>query len=547
MKLFTRKNILLLLIIILAALLRFVALGTNPPSLNWDEAAWGYNAYSLGIDGRDEFGRFLPYDYLESFGDYKPPMYAYLDILPVKIFGLTPFATRFPSAFFGVLTVLMTYFLVKQIFLKSKFKEWYALLSTLILAISPWHLLLSRAAFEANVASFFLVTGVWLFLYSMQKRAWFLPLSAAFFVASMYTFNTARIVAPLLSIVLGVGFWKTLWEKKIVAAFALIVGIMLILPTAKFLLSPQAKIRFQEVNIFSDISIIETTNQNIENDHNSFIGKIIHNRRITYSGAFLQHYLDNLNPNFLFIHGDGNPKFSIQDVGQMYIWDIPFFIFGILFLVIKREGKWWLIPLWLLLAIIPAATARETPHALRTEATLPMFQILSAYGFVQLILLLPHGLKIGNFGAKKIIIITGILLLGSNLLYFERDYFTYYPKTESGEWQYGYEQSVAYASSQYNKYDRIQVTQTLGRPYIYYLFFTKTDPRFFRKTAIISRDQYGFVNVEQFGKYNFMGTEKDSTKNVLYIDAPKDTASHATILKRFYLLNGKPVLNAYIL
>ena len=87
-------------IIAIAVLLRFVGLGSNPPSLTWDEVAWGYNAYSLGFDLTDEFGKFAPFTYLESFGDFKPPMYAYLDIIPIKIFGLTEFAVRLPSAFF---------------------------------------------------------------------------------------------------------------------------------------------------------------------------------------------------------------------------------------------------------------------------------------------------------------------------------------------------------------------------------------------------------------------------------------------------------------
>src|SRR6266480_6259624 len=107
------QKIILVIIILLAGLLRFYQLGVNPPSLTWDEVAWGYNAYSLGLDGKDEFGRFFPYDYLESFGDFKPPVYAYLDILPVKIFGLNEFATRFPSALFGTFTVVATFFLTK--------------------------------------------------------------------------------------------------------------------------------------------------------------------------------------------------------------------------------------------------------------------------------------------------------------------------------------------------------------------------------------------------------------------------------------------------
>src|SRR3989338_9833529 len=133
-----RQYLILILIILLAAFLRFWQLGENPPSLTWDEAAWGYNAYSLGIDGKDEFGRFLPLNYLESFGDFKPPVYAYLDIIPVKFLGLNEFAVRFPSALFGVLTVLLTYFLVKRLFPQSKQKENYAFVSSLFLAISPW-------------------------------------------------------------------------------------------------------------------------------------------------------------------------------------------------------------------------------------------------------------------------------------------------------------------------------------------------------------------------------------------------------------------------
>src|SRR5271155_5871448 len=115
-KIFQKPVVLFFLIVLLGAFLRFYQLGINPPSLTWDEVAWGYNAYSVGIDGRDEFGHFLPYTSFISFGDYKPPVYAYLTVIPVWFFGLTELAVRFPSALFGTLTVLLTYFLVKEIF-----------------------------------------------------------------------------------------------------------------------------------------------------------------------------------------------------------------------------------------------------------------------------------------------------------------------------------------------------------------------------------------------------------------------------------------------
>lgn len=538
-----KRHYLLPLIIFLAIFLRFWQLGQNPPSLTWDEAAWGYNAYSLGIDGRDEFGRFIPLDYLESFGDFKPPVYAYLDIIPVKIFGLTEFAVRFPSAFFGILTVLISYFLTKRIFWDSKQKELYALLASLFLAISPWHIMLSRAAFEANIATSFLVAGVWLFLKGIQEKKWHIVTSIIFFVLSMYTFNTSRIVAPLLILFLVFVFRKKLIENKKQTFIAGLAGILLILPILGFLFSPQARLRFKEVNIFSDIEIIKTSNQEIVNDNNTW-SKIVHNRRVGYALAYIKHYFDNLNSNFLFIKGDGNPKFSTQNVGQLYLWDFPFLIAGILFLIKKKEGYWWIIPAWLIIGIIPAATARETPHALRIETTLPTFQILVAYGFSQFLFYIKKYEK----SFKATVVLVGLLLF-ANLFYFFRNYFVHYPYEFSGEWQYGYKDSIEYVKSIEAGFSNIYITSDMGRPYIYYLFYTKTDPRIFRKDSVVRRNAFGFVTVDKFGKYNFLSSVtkvkgNKGSKN-LFIKTPSNVPQKVKILKTFNLLNGSTVLVAY--
>lgn len=545
-----KLNLLLVGIFFLAVFLRFFQLGINPPSLTWDEVAWGYNAYSLGTDGKDEFGRFLPINYLESFGDFKPPVYAYLDIVPVKIFGLNEFATRFPSAFFGSLTVLLTYFLVKRIFeaLKddkdSKVSvETIALISAFLLAISPWHINLSRAAFEANVSSFFIVFGVFLFLGGISDKKWYLPLSVVSFVLSANTFNTARIVSTLLLLILVLGFRKQLLKEKKIAFLTFILGLILIAPLALFITTPQAKLRFAEVNIFSDAGVIKRINQEISNDNLATWSKIIHNRRITYAVEFLRHYFDNLNPDFLFIKGDGNPKFSTQDVGEMYLWEAPFLVAGVLILFKKRKGSWWIIPLWLILGIVPAATARETPHALRIETTIPTFQILTALGFAYFV----YWIKMQSTFIKKILLILVIFFGAFNFFYYLHGYYFHYPKTYSGEWQYGYKDAIAYAQSVENKYNTIYVTQALGRPYIYFLFYTKYDPKKFRKEAQIWREPLGFVHVVSFGKYNFENSLSPTVipGNNLFIDAPNVVPDHAKIQKTFYLLNGEPSLVAF--
>ncbi|HYM65181.1 MAG TPA: hypothetical protein VES68_01710, partial [Candidatus Sulfotelmatobacter sp.] len=421
-----------------------------------------------------------------------------------------------------------------------KNRLYYALASAFFLAISPWHILLSRAAFEANISTFYIVCGVWLFLASVQEKKWYLLFSAAFFALSMYTFNTARIVSPLLVLMLSLIYRRELYKIKNQSVLSIILGLLMFLPTFGFILSPQANLRFKEVNIFSNADIVRTANQEILNDKNAWWSKIIHNRRLLYSVDFVKHYFDNLSPLFLFTKGDGNPKFSIQDVGQMYIWDIVFFVSGIFLLVRRKEGNWFLIPIWLLLAIIPAATARETPHALRIETTLPTFQILTAYGFVHVVQ------KIKKY--KEVTLIGLFLLLFINFSYFYHNYFFNYPIDYSGEWQYGYKESVGFVYNNMNNYKNVYITTALGRPYIYYLFYGKTNPENFRKTSVIKRDAFGFVTVEKIGKLNFVGnpTAGELRKNnSLYITDKFNIPSKAKILKTFYLLNGEISLVAF--
>lgn len=534
------KYILLICIIVVASIMRLFALASNPPSLTWDEVAWGYNAYTLGVDLNDEFGIFMPLAYLESFGDFKPPLYAYLAVIPIKLFGLNEFAVRFPSAIAGIITVALAYLLAKRIFYNSPDREVYGLLTSSILAISPWHILLSRAAFEANVATMLIVAGVLFFLMAIQERRNFLVASSVCFALSLYTFNTARIVSPLIVLLLAAVFYKKIYVIKKTTIVACLVGFLLVLPTIGFLFSPQASLRFREVNIFSDLSVIEKSNKDIANEDNSIIAKIIHNRRILYFNSYLKHYLDHFNPQFLFISGDGNPKFSIQDVGQMYLWELPFLIFGGLYLFRKREGYWWIIPVWLMIGILPAATARETPHALRIETTLPTLQLLVAYGLVSV------GSRIKKY-AKLFFILLGIFVIG-NFSYFIHNYFVHYPIIYSREWQYGYKDIIQYVLSQDNKYQMVNVSNSVGRGYVYFLFYTKTDPSFFRDTAHITRDQFGFVHVSGFGKYTFSDnpdTIPTEGKKALYINSIERIPANARILKTFYLLSGVPIFAAY--
>ena len=95
-------------IIIAGVFVRFWGLDKSPASLGFDEAALGYNAYSLLKTGRDEYGNFLPIS-LRSFNDFKPALYSYLTIPFVYFGGLNDATTRMVSATAGVVSLIFLF------------------------------------------------------------------------------------------------------------------------------------------------------------------------------------------------------------------------------------------------------------------------------------------------------------------------------------------------------------------------------------------------------------------------------------------------------
>ena len=105
---------LIYLILALGFLLRVAALDKFPVGFTPDEASFGYDAYSILKTGADQWGHKLPL-VLESFGDYKSPLYAYLTIPFVALLGLTKVAIRLPNALLGTVAVYVTYLLVTEL------------------------------------------------------------------------------------------------------------------------------------------------------------------------------------------------------------------------------------------------------------------------------------------------------------------------------------------------------------------------------------------------------------------------------------------------
>ena len=248
MKIFP-KTIIIALIILLALFLRFYKLSSNPPGLYWDEAVFGYDAYSILKTASDHHGRFLPL-FFESFGDWKLPVYHYLLVPSIAVFGLNEFAVRSPSAFLGTLTVPLLYFLVKKLFSNGK-SESIALVVALFLAISPWHIQFSRGGFESTAGLFLAAAGFYLFLLGIEKsKILFFTFSFLLFTLSMYSYHAYRIFTPLFLLSLAYLYRKEIKKHVGKVLIPLIIAFLLSIPLVKFTLSNQGRIRATSQSAF---------------------------------------------------------------------------------------------------------------------------------------------------------------------------------------------------------------------------------------------------------------------------------------------------------
>ena len=536
--------IILLGIVTLATVLRLWQLGSVPPSPDWDEVALGYDAYSIIHTGRDEFGKFLPV-VLRSFDDYKPALYAYLTIPSILIFGLNTFAVRFPSAVFGIISVIAVFFLIRELFEEYKYKDYLALISSFLLAISPWSIQFSRVGFESNVGDALNLLMVLFFVKGIKKPR-LLFLSVFFAGMSIYVYQSEKVFTPLLALALVIIFWKKLFaiNKKYLLS-AVVLGIIVVAPMVLYILGNRAALlRVTGTSVFSSqTELLKTNIQKLEQDklNNDKIGTLLDNRRIVYAETIVAGYVSHFDPNWLFITGDIS-RHHAPNMGLLYLFESPFILLGIYFLVFGEFDKKTKLTIfaWFLIAPIPASITTGVPHAVRTLNFLPTWQIFAALGILSTFVFI-NKLKI----IKWVFYLAFGLIFIFNFSYYLDQYFVQQNYYNSEDWQYGYSQAVDQVKLLQDRYKQVVVSdkQPMDKSYMFFLFYLQYSPKDYQKIGVDSSG--GFTSHHYFGKYTFRPIDwvKDSKrKGVLYIGNPGEIPDGVSTIKTIYNLDGTPAI-----
>jgi len=405
----------------------------------------------------------------------------------------------------------------------------HAILSTLLIAISPWHIQYSRAGFEVTELLAFLLLGLYFFFRALRNKGNLLWVSIALLTFTPWIYSTAKLFTPLLLI-----FIFQVWRKDIVKmprtdlVKGVLAGLIIGLPIAFSTFFGGGTQRAQYTSVFTDPSTIEPEvgtarlrDAAMRGDLAlgyvaTFSDRFFHNKVTFWMNAITKNYLESISTDFLFENGDPNLRHSIKGMGQFYkIEVIPLILGLILYFASKIDRKIkFLLIFWITFGVLPAALTRDGGnHATRLILILPPLIFLISYGIFETTTRLSKNLKI-------IFLIVYCLLLAVNFVFYQHTYWIHNPWDSERWWHAGLKESIQSIKDIENGYDQVIISMKGEPSWIFFAAWYQYPPDKWQTNFPIGND----VNVSGFGKISHIDKFYFGTFNVegksLY-DLPK--------------------------
>lgn len=514
----------LLLIFLLALFARLIFLSSVPSGFHNDEVDVGYVGKYLILHGRDPSGKVLPLAF-NKFGDFRPIGLFYLSGLSQIVFGSNEFAVRLPTALFGALSVFPLFFLCSAIFKKREIGYF----ATFLLAILPWHIVLSRAGHEAILGYFFILWGLYFlvkfldpparkasegqdifstaFQVKIKKPAdrKLLAYSFLLFLISYLFYHGTRVVLPLILLC-----FVPLYRNKYVYKFAGLFVILSIL----IVLSPVGRGRLSQVVFYKNPGIVKKLAELPYADADNLLAaRIFHNKPVVYSRELAGNYLQYFSANFLFLDGGFPERYKVVESGVIYI------VLGFLALwgFVKSFGnrKMVIVILWLVVSPIPAVlTYEDVPSVTRASFMIFPLVLLGAVGFWEIV-----NIK-SDQNLKKVISGALSLLLAAEAIFFAHQYFVHQALYKGVLRDEGAKEISKYIYSQRSNYDLIVSLHGPNLPF-YFLFYNNLFEKNIKIDISNVRSDFRYDNI-LFARDNCPSHRADhfAGKKVLYIDEP---------------------------
>jgi len=200
--------VVVLAVALVAIALRVYVLDRLPPGLFGDEAV-------EGLDALDVLAGNFNIWFHAHLG--REPIYVYLTALSYALFGVTPLATRLPAIIAGLVTIPVTFWFVREwaagIFSRKRATR-LAFLTSALLAISFWHIQMTRNAHRDTLLPLVEAIGYALLWRAFHTRDWrFYASAGAVLGLAIYTYSPGRFVGVFVAVFVAMEFVIWRWAN----------------------------------------------------------------------------------------------------------------------------------------------------------------------------------------------------------------------------------------------------------------------------------------------------------------------------------------------
>ncbi len=357
-----RELVALSIITILALFFRLYRLDAIPLGLHYDEAANGIDA--LGV-----LQGIHPIFFEANSG--REPLFIYLVAASIGLLGRNPLAIRVVSAIIGTATIPVTYFLVKELFSKvSDSPRRLALLSSLWLALSYWHINFSRIGYRGillpllSSLSFYFLWRGWNLPPQGKGRLLSFALSGVSLGLSLYTYIPSRFLPLFLLSFAGCLSIASSKERRWRSEFR---AILLVILVALLIFSPLGYYFLRHFDAF----VQSARNVSVFNPlwNQGGVPRTLARNILQTLGMFV-------------IKGDPNWRHNPAQRPAFNPFTASFFLLGLCIALHNyKRGPYLFTMLWMVVMSFPAIlTASGMPHSLRSIGMLPAVYIFPAIG-----------------------------------------------------------------------------------------------------------------------------------------------------------------------
>lgn len=517
------NTILFVLLIFMAVFARMYQFGELPTSLNRDEAALAYTAWSLLETGRDEWGERWPLA-PASFGDYK--LIGYPTLL-VGLFCFLPKAdwvVRLPSLLAGVGLVAISWEIGRKLF-----NQYYGYVLAALVATNPVFIWFSRSAWEANVALFYLITAGYLIFsaFNQTKFVWRLPVGLLLLLMSMLTYNTPLILIPVLALLLpflinGKQFKTTVLTSVITL---LLVGVV-------FLLLSPVWSQKSGITIFTDATVHAEWLE-FRSEFNEPWQSIIGNRYLYLLARVAQNFIGSFSTEFVVFRGGAHPWHTLPGFGHLLLVVYLLALFEVFTLLVSfvtqfyqqiklrsknldfrkdfQQQYVWLV--LLPISLLPALVTVDAPHATRSLL------------FFWLLCLLAVRFLWRHKNQKRLLP-TSLLIVVLSLANYIYQYFSIYPAHSADIFQSGFKTVLNQVETAIPN-QPVAIVDPGGYQYVLLAWYLPVHPTdYLAHNTRQLPNQIGLRYGERVGRFHFIANIRDRAATeqvVIYWDEEQES------------------------